>query len=44
VHADKTMDADGKPTDAAREYWTKFLHAFAEWVERHAQAAQTKVA
>jgi chromate reductase, NAD(P)H dehydrogenase (quinone) len=36
-HADKMVGPDGKPTDQAREFWTKYLNAFAAWVERHAK-------
>ena len=43
-HADKMLDADGKPTDAARDYWAKFLQAFAAWVDRHAPPRQAKAA
>ena len=36
--ADKMVGGDGKPTDQARELFTRYLNAFAEWVERYPKA------
>ena len=40
VHRKHGLDiaVNSKPADQAREYWTKYLNALAEWVDRHAKA------